>query len=101
MSRKAVFEDVPLPPQIEGFYSRSVRKMNENPFILPGVVAVCYSLYKMFISLHRGDKVGFQHSQRMRVGAQLFAVGAFTAGIAWENYWKGDKKAQPTPERQY
>ncbi|TPX48032.1 hypothetical protein SeMB42_g02020 [Synchytrium endobioticum] len=85
-------EDVPLPPNAEGFYGRTVRKMNENPFIIPGCAAVVYSLYRMFVSLHRGDKAGFQRSQRMRVASQMFAIGAFAAGVMWENYWKDQKK---------
>ncbi|TPX58361.1 hypothetical protein PhCBS80983_g03180 [Powellomyces hirtus] len=70
----------PSPSQ-EGFWARSKRKNEENPFILPAVGLVIYSLYKMSASLLRNDRVGFQQSQRMRVGSQILALAAFSGGM--------------------
>ncbi|TPX64186.1 hypothetical protein SpCBS45565_g06032 [Spizellomyces sp. 'palustris'] len=75
-------------PYEEGFWARTRRKNAENPFIAPAVVLTCYGLYRMSITLFRHDRIGFQNSQRLRVGAQMAAFAAFVGGIWYQDYKK-------------
>jgi hypothetical protein len=39
----------------------------------------------------RRDAVGFQHAQRLRVGAQFITVGFMVAGIYWDTQTRQQK----------
>ncbi|KAJ3136955.1 hypothetical protein HDU90_002521 [Geranomyces variabilis] len=77
-------------PDEEGFWARTKRKNAENPFILPAVILTTWSIFRMSSTLLRNDRIGFQKSQRMRVGSQVLALTAFIGGIAWNDWRKKD-----------
>ncbi|KAJ3150441.1 hypothetical protein HDU86_006612 [Geranomyces michiganensis] len=77
-------------PDEEGFWDRTKRKNAENPFILPAIILLGYSVVRMSSTLLRNDRVGFQNAQRLRVGSQFLALTAFAGGIAWHDWRRKD-----------
>ncbi|KAJ3033925.1 hypothetical protein HK097_004679 [Rhizophlyctis rosea] len=75
------FDESAYVPE-ERFFAKLKRKSAENPFMLGALGLTLVAMGNMTRQLLKGDKTGFNHSQRYRVMAQIFAIGVFAGGMA-------------------
>ena len=48
----------------------------------------------MFKTMYRNDKIGYQQSQRLRIGAQIMAFLSFGGGVIYEDHLKSQRLKQ-------
>lgn len=65
----------------ETFWNKLKRKCSENPFIPLAIILSFVTMGSMLKNLLKNDKLGFQISQRLRLGAQTLGISAFAMQI--------------------
>ena len=65
----------------ETFLKKLKRKCYENPFVPIALLFTIGAMGSMLKNLLRNDKLGFQISQRLRLGAQTFGLSALAMQI--------------------
>jgi hypothetical protein len=65
----------------ESFSQKLKRKFKENPLIPLALASTVFFMGHMLRNLLVNDKMGFQYSQRYRLGAQTLGISAFAFQI--------------------
>jgi hypothetical protein len=90
-------ERVPVPRRLpssgeeESVSQKFVRKMTENPFVLPACGVTLYAMKNILAAGYKRDSVALAKATRLRVVSQMAAVGFVTAGFVYNTYFKNSK----------